>query len=88
LRVWKISELVAWYRAQQGASSPPADGESIALREDGTPFSAVMQGAAKRYAAPELVGPSDEVFDTLKKSILERAGKREASKNGKHDKKG
>lgn len=87
LRVWKISELVAWHRQQPKSDNPVSLPPGIALKPSGEPFDAMHQGAAKRFAEPEVVGPSSETFDALRKSIIEKVESRNGKRNGQHGKK-
>ncbi len=68
LIMWKIPELVEWYRRQpkqsDNAVSLPT---GVAVRPDGKPYSPMMQAAAKRHGAdvlpiPETTATFDEAY--------------------------
>lgn len=83
LRMWKMPELVNWYRCQTPQSDNPVSlPEGVAVTSAGTPYSPMSQAAAKRFGADVLPIPTgDATFEEARRKLLNRA----ASTNGKHD---
>jgi hypothetical protein len=86
LRMWKLPLLTEWYRKTQPPSDNPVSlPEGTARREDGQPYSPMMQGAAKRWGGPDVVEPSalGDVLD-VEREKLQQLVRKQPSKNGKH----
>ena len=74
LTMWAIPELVAWYRAlpvvSDNAVSVP---EGVAVKGDGSPYSPMMQAAAKRNGALVVSDPDIQAeYDAMRKKLENR----------------
>lgn len=88
LKIWKIPELIEWYRQTHGRTSTPAPAPAASkktpLKSDGKPFSKFTRRAAEIAAEGNEPLGSDEVFKTVNENINERYRKANPQLNGKH----
>lgn len=84
LTMWALPELVEWYAKQAEASDSPVSlPKGTAVRENGEPFTAMNQAAAKKNGAPVV---SSEEGRRVVNRLAGGIGKPDAqpSTNGKH----
>lgn len=90
LRIWKMPELVGWYRLTHGKVDPNI-GELKKrvpklkpLKSDGKPFDTMHEKAAEKYATDQ-AGDSSDVFDAVvnKAKNREEEHRRNGHLNGK-----
>lgn len=87
LVLWKNAELSNYFAKFNGPSGDELVArEGIAVKDDGKPYSAPMQGAAKRAGAP-VVSPLDADYERIRARLTNKAAKLKPSANGdgKHD---
>lgn len=90
LKFWGNEEFTAWYRCQNpGSDKPVSLPAEPAIRDDGKPFSDMMQGPAKRWATPAVTEPTavGDLVD-VQREQLARLVKAKPSSNGHHKPKG
>lgn len=83
LSMWGLPELEEWLMSQGREPRAPV------LKDDGKPFSPMMQAAAQKYIPPDPpVTESDELFRATGERIIARMKGDEKATNGKHKPKG
>lgn len=90
LKIWKIPELIEWYRQTHGRTGTPASAhvkpKTAPLKSDGQPFSPWTQKAAEKFTGVEEPAGDGEVFDVLKERLKNKVKGYKPSANGDHKK--
>jgi hypothetical protein len=86
LAMWKLPALTDWYYRTHGKSDKPVSlPPGKAVRDDGHEYTPMLQGAAKRWAAPVIKEPTavGDVID-VQREELARLARAKPSSNGHH----